>query len=110
MGSLGSQTSAYAASMRNLRFGVLCSALFVTACSTLATGSSGRPNSASAMQSSQQDQPKDPHDFVSDPTIGGDPPRNTTEKPLCQLQCGPNMHCDSSGLVERCVRDEKQKQ
>jgi hypothetical protein len=96
--------------MRNLRFGVLCSALFVTACSTLAPGSPGRPNSTSAMQSSQQDGPKDPHDFVLDPTIGSDPPpQDTTEKPLCRLQCGPNMHCDASGFVERCVPNEEQK-
>ncbi len=95
--------------MRNLLLGVLGSALFVTACSTLAPSSPGRPNSASAMKSSQQDQPKDPHDFVGDPTIGSAPPRDTTEKPLCHLQCGPNMHCDTYGLVERCVRDEEQK-
>ena len=95
--------------MRNMLLGVLGSALFVTACSTLSPDSSGRPNSASAMKTSQQDQPKDPHDFVRDPTIGSDPPQNTAEKPLCHLQCGPNMRCDTSGIVERCVRDEEQK-
>jgi hypothetical protein len=99
----------YAACMRNLLFGVLGSAMLVTACSTMAPGSPGRPNSVSAMQTSQQDQPKDPHDFVRDPTIGSDPPRNTSEKPICHLQCSPNTHCDNSGFVERCVRDEEQK-
>ncbi|MFL5346129.1 MAG: hypothetical protein ACJ8AT_15175 [Hyalangium sp.] len=95
--------------MRKWLFGVLGSALFVTACSTMASGSPGRPNSVSAMQTSQQDQPKDPHDFVGDPTIGGHPPGDTPERPLCQLQCGPHMHCDHSGFVERCVRDEEKK-
>ncbi|WP_224241270.1 hypothetical protein [Hyalangium gracile] len=95
--------------MRNLRLGVLAAALFVTACATLAPDSTpGRPNSTSSMRSSQQSQPKDPRDFVGDPTIGADPPR-PPEKPLCRLQCGPNMHCDNSGFVERCVRDEEQK-
>lgn len=96
--------------MRTLLFGVLGSALFVAACSTLSPGSPGRPNSVSAMQTSQQDQPKDPHDFVRDPTIGSGPPQSTPEKPTCHLQCSPNMHCDNSGFVERCVRDEEQKQ
>lgn len=62
------------------------------------------------MQTTQRAQPKDPHDFVADPTIGSDPPKTTTEKPLCQLQCGPNMHCDNSGIVERCVPNEEKKQ
>ena len=91
--------------MRNVRLGVLGSVLFLAACASLAPDSPGRPNSASAMQSSQQNQPKDPHDFVSDPTIGSDPPPSAPAKPLCRLQCGPNMHCDTSGFVERCVRD-----
>jgi hypothetical protein len=93
--------------MRNVRLGMLGFALFAMACATSSQSPSGRPNSASSMKSSQQAQPKDPHDFVSDPTIGSDPPPPSPEKPLCRLQCGPNMHCDSSGLVERCVRDEK---
>ncbi|HVG63568.1 MAG TPA: hypothetical protein VNA24_33690 [Hyalangium sp.] len=62
------------------------------------------------MQTTQRDQPKDPNDFVADPTIGSAPPPTTTEKPLCQLQCGPNMHCDASGFVERCVPNEEKKQ
>jgi hypothetical protein len=61
------------------------------------------------MQQTQQDQPKDPRDFVLDPTIGSAPPPKTPEKPLCRLQCGPNMHCDTSGFVERCVRNEEQR-
>jgi hypothetical protein len=95
--------------MRNLLFGVLGAVLFVTACATLEPGSPGRPNSVSSMGSSQQNQPKDPHDFVSDPTIGSSPPPSAPAKPLCRLQCGPNKHCDASGLVERCVSDEERK-
>jgi hypothetical protein len=95
--------------MRNLRLGVLCSVLFVTACASLSPDSPGRPNSTSSMQSTQQNQPKDPHDFVSDPTIGSNPPSSAPAKPLCRLQCSPTMHCDNSGFVERCVSDEKQK-
>lgn len=95
--------------MRNLLFGVLGSALVATACSTMAPDTPGRPNSASAMQTSQQDQPKDPHDLVRDPTIGNNPPQTSPDKPLCRLQCSPNMHCDNSGFVERCVRDEEKK-
>ena len=62
------------------------------------------------MKSTQQAQPKDPHDFVSDPTIGSDPPPPSPERPLCRLECGPGTHCDASGLVERCVSNEKPKQ
>lgn len=96
--------------MRKWLFGVIGSALFAMACSSLAPGSPGRPRSVSDMQTTQRDQPKDPRDFVADPTIGSDPPPTTTEKPLCQLQCGPNMHCDASGFVERCVPNEEKKQ
>jgi hypothetical protein len=99
----------YAVSMRKLLFGVLGSALLATACSTLSPGSPGRPRSTSDMQTTQRDQPKDPHDFVADPTIGSAPPTTRTEKPLCKLQCGPNTHCDNSGFVERCVSNEEKK-
>jgi hypothetical protein len=62
------------------------------------------------METGKQLQPKDPRDYVRDQTIGSSrPPQDTPEKPLCRLQCGPNMHCDASGMIERCVRDEEQK-
>ncbi len=61
------------------------------------------------MQNGQQLQPKDPHDFVGDPTVGASPPKETREKPACRLQCGPQTHCDASGFVERCVPDEEPK-
>ncbi|KFE62490.1 hypothetical protein [Hyalangium minutum] len=93
-----------------MRLGVLGFALLATACSTLSLDSPGRPNSVTALKSTQQAQPKDPHDFVNDPTIGSTPPPPSPEKPLCRLQCGPGTHCDASGLVERCVSDEKPKQ
>ena len=50
--------------MRNLLLGVLGSVLLVTACSTMAPDSPGRPNSVSSMQQSQQDKPKDRHYFL----------------------------------------------
>lgn len=96
--------------MRNLRLGVLGLALVATACSSLSPASPGRPNSVTSLKSTQQPQSKDPHDFVSDPTIGNNPPPPTTpEKPLCQRECGLGTHCDASGLVERCVSNEKPK-
>jgi hypothetical protein len=95
--------------MRNLLFGVLSSVLFVTSCATPASGTSSRPNSARAMEDVKQAQPKDPRNYVSDPTIGTNPPQDTQEKPLCRLQCGPNLHCDASGFVERCVPNEERK-
>lgn len=87
--------------MRNPLLSVLGTMLLVTSCAT-----SSRPNSAHAMESARQAQPKDPHDYVTDPTIGSSPPQAADKKPLCQLQCGPNMHCDASGITERCVPDE----
>jgi hypothetical protein len=95
--------------MRKLLFGVIGSALFAMACSTLSPGSPGRPRSTSDMQTTQRTQPKDPHDLVGDPTIGNNPSQPSTEKPLCPLQCSPNMHCDNSGIVERCVPNEEKK-
>jgi hypothetical protein len=95
--------------MRNLRLGVLGIAVFAAACASLNMDSPGRPNSVTALKSTQQAQPKDPHDFVTDPTIGSNPPPASAEKPLCRLECGPGTHCDASGLVERCVSDEKPK-
>jgi hypothetical protein len=95
--------------MRNLLFGLLSSAVLMTSCATASGGSSGRPNSVSAMENSQQTQTKDPHDYVRDPTIGTSPPEGPREKPLCHLQCAPKTHCDASGMIERCVRDEEQK-
>lgn len=96
--------------MRNVRIGVLGIAVFAAACSTLNADSPGRPNSVTALKSTQQAQPKDPHDRVNDPTIGNNPSPTRSEKPLCRLQCGPGTHCDASGLIERCVSDEKPKQ
>ena len=99
----------YTPAMRNLLLVMLGAVLFVTACAAPA-GSAGKPNSAQAMKTAQQSQPKDPRDYVRDPTIGNSPPpQDTQEKPLCRLQCGPNMHCDASGLIERCVRNEDPK-
>jgi hypothetical protein len=96
--------------MRNVLFGALGSVLLVAACAAPA-GSASRPNSATAMQTSQQSQPKDPHDWVTDPTIGSDPPaRDVAARPICSLQCGANMHCDASGFIERCVPDDEKKQ
>ena len=95
--------------MRNLLLGVLGSVVFMTSCATASGGSPGRPNSASAMENSQQTQTKDPHDYVRDPTIGSSPPGAPGAKPLCHLQCAPKTHCDASGMIERCVRDEEPK-
>ena len=95
--------------MRNLRLGVLGSVLLVTSCAAPSAGSSSQPNVSHAMQDSRQAQPKDPHDYVNDPTIGTNPPQDTEKKPVCRLQCGPGMHCDASGFVERCVPDEERR-
>jgi hypothetical protein len=96
--------------MRNVLLGVIGSVLLMAACAAPA-GSSSRPNSATAMQASQQAPRKDPHDWVTDPTIGSDPPaRDSAAKSICQLQCGAGTHCDASGFVERCVPDEEKKQ
>lgn len=63
------------------------------------------------MQTSQEAPRKDPHDWVTDPTIGSDAPaRDTSAKSVCQLKCGVNTHCDASGFVERCVPDAEKKQ
>lgn len=95
--------------MRNLICAVLGSLLLVTACATSGSDNARRPNSAAAMENGRQAQPKDPHDYVNDPTIGSAPPEHTVQRPTCHLQCGPGTHCDASGFVERCVQDEDPK-